>query len=32
VEVGGVSLHHLQQDFCEVEVHQVSYRLEGGFT
>jgi hypothetical protein len=32
VEVGGVSLHHLQQDFSEVEVHGFSYRLEGGIT
>jgi hypothetical protein len=32
MKIGGIALHHLQQDFCEVELHQDSYRLEGAIT
>jgi hypothetical protein len=32
MEVGGVPFHHLKQDFCEVELHRISYRLEGAIT
>jgi hypothetical protein len=32
VEVGGLALHHLQQDLCEVEVHRHSLSAENPVT
>jgi hypothetical protein len=32
MKIRSIALHHLQQDFCEVELHQDSYRPEGAIT